>query len=362
MTRPLVALAILLSAAVAGRAADPKEVVAPRAEKFLEGKTNAGLVVGIWAGGVPHVYGFGTVSLPTGDQTPAGDTLFEIGSITKAFTGVLLAEAVRRGEVDLDAPAEMFLPPDIPLPKVGAVPITLGHLATHRSGLPAVPLQIALLPKDRSNPYAGFDRKQLHEYLTAVKPTDEPGEKYRYSNLGAGLAGHAAVHAAKAESYDALVRDRVCRPLGMRDTAEAPTGAQRARLARGHDKDGEPVPGWDMACMEGCGALKSTADDLLRFAAANLGDTKTDLLPTLRLSHEPRAKGHGDKEEVGLFWHRRELAGGRVCVWHNGGTGGFRSMLALVPATKTAVVALCSTYQSVDGLAMDVLRELQPKD
>lgn len=358
MTRPLALLVLLI--APAARAADVTAVVTPRAEAFLAGKKNVGLVVGVWHAGKPHVYGFGTVVLPGGKQTPAGDTLFEIGSITKAFTGVLLAEAVRRGEVKLDAPARDYLPADVPLPKAGDAPITLAHLATHRSGLPVQPVMIGLLAKDPANPYADFDRKKLADHLKVLKPARQPGAKYEYSNLGAGIAGHAVVHAARADSFDALVKERVCKPLGMKDTAEALTGAQRARWATPHDKEGRPVSPWDFACLEGCGGLRSTADDLLKFAAANLGEVKTPLLPALTLSHEPRADGRDDAERLGLFWHLAAPGDGRTRVWHNGGTPGSHSMLAMVPATKTAVVVLCTgPYFEADDLALDVLGELQ---
>src|SRR5205085_1258862 len=148
-------------------------------------------VVGVLRDGKPHTFGFGTVFLPRGEFTPDGTTVFEIGSVTKALTGVLLAESVRRGEVTLDAPAQKYLPPDLVLPKVGDAPITLGHLATHHSGLPVQPPLIALTTKAPANPYSDFDRKQLAAVLAELKPTNPPGKAHKYSNLGAGLVGHA---------------------------------------------------------------------------------------------------------------------------------------------------------------------------
>jgi serine-type D-Ala-D-Ala carboxypeptidase/endopeptidase len=109
--------------------------------------------------------------------------------------------------------------------------------------------------------------------------------------------------------------------------------------------------------------LRSTADDMLRFAAANLGDVKSPLLDVLKASHEKRSTAGSDAVDIGLGWHRLKLKNGNPIVWHNGGTGGFRTMVAFTPTTKCAVVVLCaaSLGADIDKLALDVLKELQPK-
>ena len=341
---------------------DPlRAVVAPRVEKFLAAHKNAGVVVGVWKDGTPHVFGFGTVFLPTGERTPDGTTVFEIGSVTKALTGVLLAEAVRRGEVKLDAPAQNYLPPDLVLPKVGDAPITLEDLATHYSGLPAEPPFIGFTAKNGANPYADYDRQKLARMLAGLKPEHKPGEKHDYSNLGTGLVGHALVHVAKADSFDALLRERLCKPLGLKDTGEALTGEQRSRSARGHEADGTPTPHWDFASLEACGAVRSTANDMLRFAAAAVGDRETELLPAIRDSLKPRKKALGPSE-IGLFWLVTPTPGRPPDVWHNGSTFAHHAMLWLVPGAKTAVVVLSSVAaDEVDEVAIDVAHLVLPK-
>jgi CubicO group peptidase (beta-lactamase class C family) len=311
------------------------------------------------------VFGYGKVKTPDGEVTPDGDTLFEIGSITKAFTGVLLAEAVKRKEVKLDDPANKHLPKDLAIRPKTDKPITLLHLATHRSGLAVQPPFIALTARNKANPYADFTRPKLVNLMEQLTPQREPGEKYEYSNLGAGLLGHALANAAKADDYEQLVRERIAKPLGMKDTAAALTGAQKARLARGHDKDLQPTDPWDFATLEACGGLRSTANDLLKFAAANLDQTDSPLAGALRASHEKRAstENASEKIDVGLCWHRTQLKSGEPVVWHNGGTGGFRCMLAFTPDTKRAVVVLCAAGLSkgIEKLAYDVLDAVQPK-
>lgn len=353
--------AFALPAAVAALLAAgdlPKARIDAAAARFLKGKANAGLVVGVWADGKPRVFGYGTVNTPRGDLTPDGDTLFEIGSITKAFTGVLLAEAVRRGEVNLDDPVQKYLPPDLLLPKSDP-PITLEHLSTHHSGLPVQPPLIGLLARDPADPYADFDRVKLARILPKLILSAKPGAKYEYSNLGTGLLGHALTHAAGADSFHALVVERIGRPLGMRDTGEALTGAQRARFAHPRTKEGELTSTWDFATLEACGGLRSTANDMLKFAAANLGAAKSELAPALLDSHRPR-RDVTEKTRVGLGWHVYPLKTGHTCVWHNGRVGGSGGMLAMVPETGTAVAALCvGPFEDVDRLAIKLLEGMQ---
>ncbi len=234
----MTALAVAL-AAVRLVAANPVlAAVGPPAAKLSAGK-NVGLVIGVYRAGTPRVYGFGTAATPTGVARPDGKTLFEIGSVTKVFTGVLLADAVRRGEVKLDDPVNRHLPTDLWLnAHEKGVPITLLDLATHRGGLPVEPPLIGLTAGDSANPYADFTRTRLAALTRQLTPVRPPGEREVYSNLGAGLLGHALANVAGQPSYHALIQDRVCGPFNLRDTTEAPTGAQRARLARGHDAAG----------------------------------------------------------------------------------------------------------------------------
>ena len=280
--RTFTLLAGLVLGAPGLSAADVKDTVTPPVEKFLAERKNAGLVVGVRQNRTTSIFGFGTVYLPGGEQAPTGDTIFEIGSITKGFTGILLAEAVRRGEVKLEAPARDYLPADLVLPKSEETPITLGHLATHHSGLVVQPPLIGLTAKNPANPYADYDRVKLAAMLPKLQLPKKPDEKYLYSNLGAGLVGHALVHSAKADSYNDLLQARICKPLGLKNTTEAVSGAQRARFARAHKADGTPTPHWDFATLEACGGIRSSAHDMMAFASATLGETKCELLPAIR--------------------------------------------------------------------------------
>ncbi len=329
---------------------DPVHV---RATAFLQDRKNCGLVVGIWHEGHTRVIGLGSVFLPGGERTPDGTTIFEIGSITKPLTGILLAEAVRKGEVKLDDPVAKHLPDELVPPTIGD-PVTLLHLATHFSGLPVQPPLLGLAAKNPLNPYADCDQKKLINALRVIKPTHKPGEEYRYSNLGAGLVGHALVAAAGADSFDALLRERLCQPLNIKDTAEALTGEQRSRLARGHTAEGKPTPHWDFATLVACGGVRSTANDLLKFAAASFGEAKSDVLPAIQEAMLPRKK-LSSSTSVGLFWMTTVPREEVKRIWHNGATYGHQAIIVLVPERKVAVVVLCSvSTRDLDRLGMDL--------
>ncbi len=327
-------LALLVAAAAASDAADPRAA----AEKFVRPLVDAEYVVGIAVGVVTekgtHVFGYGKTA--RGGRTPDGDTVFEIGSVTKAFTALLLADMAERKLIGLDDPVGKLLPESVTVPTRGGKAITLAMLATHTSGLPRMPSNFR--PKDARNPYADYTVEQMHAFLSKHTLRRDPGARYEYSNVGAGLLGHALARRAGV-SYEQLVLGRICTPLGMADTRIALPPAMKKRLAQGHDRDGNPVSNWDITGLAGCGALRSTVNDLLKFLAANLGLRKTPLASAMAKTHTARTKvGRGTK--IALGWHI--WLDDRI-VWHNGGTGGYASFVGFVKDKRTGVVVLANS-------------------
>src|SRR5439155_11755365 len=160
----------------------------------------------------------------------------------------------------------------------------------------------------------------LYADLAMIQLAQMPGEKYEYSNLGVGLLGHAlSLRAGK--SYENLIVDRICTPLGMSHTRITLDAAMRAKLAPGHDRVGQEAKNWDIDALAGAGAIRSTADDMLIYLAANLNLTETPLWSAMRMTHERRA-GVDDHTDIGLAWHIARRTGTR---WHDGGTGGYSS-------------------------------------
>jgi serine-type D-Ala-D-Ala carboxypeptidase/endopeptidase len=241
------------------------------------------------------------------------DTRFELGSVTKLFTGLALADLVVRGVVGLDDPVTRYLPVEFP------DEVTLRALATHTSGLPRLPRSRRLWLRAviaHPDPYAFLDRATLFGTLPGT-PLSGTG-MFRYSNLGYELLGEA-VAAAAGTDWWTLVRRRICEPLGMTSTSPAAND----RTAHGHDHLGFRTPYWTFPVTPAAGGLYSTAADLRRFLQAQLNPDASPLAAAIHLSRRPHA---GD--DVGLGWMLR-TRDGSVIAWHNGGTGGFGAMLAL---------------------------------
>ena len=236
-----------------------------------------GIVIGVIGPQGRRVIAYG--SLEKGDPRPLnGDTIFEIGSATKVFTSLLLADMVQRKQVALDDPVAKYLPATVKMPERNGRSITLLDLSTHTSGLPRLPGNMK--PKDPGNPYADYSVEQLYQFLSGYQLTRDIGSTYEYSNLGGGLLGHVLARRA-GKDYEALVESRICAPLGMKSTAITLTPQIKARLAVGHNARLEPVKNWDLPTLAGAGALRSTGNDLLIFLAANLGYSKSPLAPAM---------------------------------------------------------------------------------
>jgi CubicO group peptidase (beta-lactamase class C family) len=327
------------------------------AERAVRSGRRIGLVVGCRAGGEHRAVGHGRLRTGVPD-IPDGGTIFEIGSVTKVFTGLLLADLAERGIVGLEDPLASYLPSSVRVPTRGERPITLGDLASHASGLPRNPKgTLGRWLGDRHNPYAGLSVQELYAGLARTRLRRRPGGRVRYSNLGGGLLGQALAGAA-GQSYEELVRQRICVPLGLADTMITPTGEQMARLATGHTRRGRPVAPSQLPALAGAGALRSTATDLLRFLEANLDPAHSPLADQLGRAQQPRLRD-AKRMEVGLGWLivRPPQAAGPV-LWHNGGTSGFRSFVALDGEADTAVVVLSNTARSVDRLGLRLLKAL----
>ena len=332
--------------------AEIRQILVQRIDEQHQG---IGIVVGIVDAHGRRIVGYG--AMDKGDSRPLnGRTLFEIGSMTKVFTSLLLAESVERGEVRLDDPIAKFLPPGVKTPERGGKQITLVDLATHTSGLPRLPTNLA--PKDPNNPYADYSVDQLYAFLGSYALPRDIGAQYEYSNLGGGLLGHLLALRAGTD-YGTLVRRRITGPLGMTSTTIALTQGQKARLAAGHDAGLDPAANWDIPTLAGAGALRSDADDMLTFLAAELGYVKSPLAAAMRAQLVPRRPTPMPGAEVALGWHVSAVPGGPV-VWHNGGTGGYRSMMAFDPKAGVAVVVLSNvaTQAGVDDIAFHILRGL----
>src|SRR5579863_744748 len=328
-----------------------REILVKRVDRQ---KQAVGIVVGVVEPGARRVIAYG--NLANGDPRALdGDTIFEIGSITKVFTSLLLADMVNRKEVTLDDPASKYLPENVGMPERSGKSITLLDLATHRSGLPPNPGNLKLNPR---NPYAAdYSVSDLYQFLPGYTLPRDPGSEFEYSNLGAGLLGHLLANRAGMD-YESLVGTRITQPLGMPDTGITLSSSMEQRMATGHNAMLAPVGNSELPTLAGAGALRSSARDMLTFLEALLGYTESPLAPAMKASLEVRRTA--GKANIGLGW-LLNAAGGKEIAMHDGGTGGFRSFIGFDPKARIGVVVLSNgTRSGVEDIGLHLLNPKLP--
>lgn len=297
----------------------------------VEKEEALGVVVGVRIGEEVVVRGFGRVHRDR-EGVPDGDTVFEIGSVSKVFTGLLLADAIERGRATVDDPITAHVPEGVVV-CADEAPAALRHLATHTSGFPRMPSNWR--PTSLANPYVDYSPALLHTYLEDFVLESDPGASYAYSNLGAGLLGQLMAHAHGAAGYEEALRDRIFEPLGLDDTTVRMTDRLRPRFADAATAGGGRAEPWDFDALAGCGAIRSTVNDLLKFGAAQVAPETTPLEKSLRRSHE---KLYAGPPAVAYGWH---FADADETLWHNGQTGGYHGWLSF-DAERGVVVAILS--------------------
>ena len=326
-------------------------------ERIDTDKQSVGIVVGVIEPRGRRVIAYG--ALRKGDRHPLdGDTIFEIGSVTKIVTSLVLTDMVQRGEVALADPIAKYLPANVKVPQRGGHAITLQDLSTQTSGLPRLPANF--FPKDPANPYADYSAENLYQFLSTYDLTRDIGSQYEYSNLGVGLLGHVLARRAGVD-YETLVASRICRPIEMVSTRITLTSEMKARFAPGHNDQLEPVPNWDFQSLAGCGALRSSANDLLAFLAANLGYTKSPLAPAMAAMLKVRRPTGAPGLDIALGWHIFTGPESEI-IWHNGGTFGYRSFIGYDPKTRAGVVVLSNTFTAagIDDIGLHLLDAKRP--
>jgi len=325
-------------------------------EALVSAEVVHGLSVAFLSGDDVYLRGYGQLSR-SDERAVTPDTKFEIASLTKVFTGILLADSHLRGEVSLDDDIQGLLPEGVSAPGAeGRGPIRLVHLSTHTSGLPRLPGNFE--PRSPFNPYVDYQASHLWEWLPGAELASVPGERYAYSNLAAGLLGELLARAAHSD-YDTLVRERIALPLGLGDTGVVRDLEGEQRLAPGHDQDGNRRSAWEFQVLVGAGGLHSTARDLARLIQVTWDPPPGRLGEALALAAERHTAGGRD---VGLGWHR--AAEGRH-LNHNGQTGGYASGLFVDREPRHGVVVLAgASTRVVHELAralLDTVRGVQPR-
>jgi CubicO group peptidase (beta-lactamase class C family) len=317
---------------------------------LVEDGATPGIVLGIVeADGSTRILSHGSAG--PGARPLGPRSVFEIGSITKTFTGTILADMVARGEVSLSDPVSKHLPAGVRVPSRGGREITLLDLATHRSGLPRMPGNFS--PANLADPYADYTVERLYAFLAHYELSREIGSEREYSNVGMGLLGHALGRAAGIDA-DQLTRTRILEPLGMRMTGFVREGEVAEWMVKGHDAAGRVVPYWEMTdAIRAAGGLRSNLEDMLVYLRANMGPADTDLERAMRQAHQARHPPEGGLSN-GLGWLVREHEG-RTIITHDGGTAGFHTSIGFDPEKRVGYVMLANSGAMNDDIGMDFL-------
>lgn len=328
----------------------PKEIQ-DNIHQRMEYGYNPSIAIGIIDSSGTTFYSFGKADLEIGEAVDE-NTIYEIGSISKVFTGWMLAEMITEGKMNLDDPIEKYLP-TIKVPDYQGVKITLKDLSTHYSSLPRLPDNLDLT-KDLSNPYANYDGKALLEFLEKYKLTREPGTVYEYSNYAVGLLGYILAK-ENGMSYEELFKEKIGKKLGVKNTTITLSEVQKKNMAMGY-MDDTVVSNWDFDALAGAGAWRSNVNDMLQVLAAHLKLEGNDLTPAAQLTQELHMD-NGTKMGLGWHFYKDDIR------WHNGGTGGYRSFCGIDVKKNRGVVVLTNSSSGVDDIGLKILDptfKLQP--
>ena len=336
--------AILALASTRVWAQDVDVVVDAAAKTFLAANPqSAGVSIAVVRGDRTRFYNYG-VANRTGHVPMTSETLFPIASVTKTFTGTLLADAQLEGKLRLDDDIRTYLDGNYPNLESGGRAIHIADLVDHRSGLPFFIPDVPESQPDFKSPdskndepwltrigrlEAGYSRDDFYADLHKVALPGPPGKDFHYSNAGAMLASYI-LERVYGQSYETLVTDKILKPLGMEHTRLTLTAQEEALVAKGYDGDGRVMPSGNVVFL-GAGALKSTARDIVRFVRWEMAESE----PAVILSHQSQT-GPG-AYAAGLNWQMLTSNDRRV-IWQTGNIEGYNTYCITEPELKTGLV------------------------
>ena len=333
-----------------------RQMLAERVTAIAGREDGIGIVVGLVGPQGKRIISYGHSE--NGDPRPlTGDTIFEIGSVGKVFTALVLADAIQRREVALADPAAKYLPADTHIPERNGHQITLVELATHTSGLPFMPDTTPIVNMGSAH----YGTRDLYNFLARYQLTRDPGTDWEYSNIDYWLLAQALATRADTD-YDALLQRRIFSPLGLKSTTVKVSDKLRMRLATGHDAALKPaIPFYGLSIYSTLGAsaggIYSTANDLLSFLSDVMGYEGSALAPAMAAMLETRQPMDGSEQALGWIVVGK---GDRQFIFHDGGTWGYASAAAWDPKSRMGVVVLSNQQESVSDIARHLLRPELP--
>ena len=319
---------------------------------YMSNGANCGLSIGIINGDEILYYNYGEVKRSS-KQIADTNTIYEIGSISKTFTGILLGQAISDKKVNLTDDIRKYLPDDCKNLVYKGNPIKLMHLANHTSRIPRMPDDFESQPGyDVNNPYKNYNKKMVFNYLKRLVIDTLPGVKNEYSNLGMALLG-IILEKVYNKTYEELVSEFITKPCGMRSTKIVTGESENKHFATGYNGNGEPTPHWDLGDLAPAGGIRSTSADMIRYIKANMQEASEKF----KLAHSPTFNdGRGT---IALAWMVDINKKGNTQIWHNGGTAGFSSFCGYINGKKLGVIVLSNAGNRADYIGIGILKLLQ---
>ncbi|RRO25121.1 serine hydrolase domain-containing protein [Flavobacteriaceae bacterium 14752] len=321
-------------------------------EKVKQFPDNTQISIAIIENGKPNFFGVQRIN-DTLVQIDNHQDIFEIGSISKVFTSTLLAQFIVGDKLKLEDPIQEFV--DLKINTKDT--ITLLNLTNHTSGLPRLPSNLNLFLADKNNPYKYYDKNKLKTYLSEkIKLKHKPGAQYEYSNLGAGLLGYI-LSKYKDSNYNTLLKESIFSKYNM-SSSTANRDEVKRQLVKGLNAKGKETPNWDLNVLAGAGAILSNVEDMSKFALAQFDKNNVELQLTQKPTFEV-----SENMKIGLAWHIiNSEKGESQFIFHNGGTGGYTSSIALDTNRKNGIIILSNVSafhkqsREIDNLCIGLLR------
>ncbi|MEI8136079.1 MAG: serine hydrolase domain-containing protein [Bacteroidota bacterium] len=318
---------------------------------FIQSPQNCGLSIGVIKDEKSIFYNYGETKRG-GNNLPSQNTIYEIGSISKTFCGILLAYGVTESKINLEDDIRNYLPEKYPNLETHDQVIKVKNLANHTSGLPRLPENIFIQPNfDTLNPYKNYDKQKVFDYLKTITLTSEPGKIYSYSNLGMGLLG-MILEKVYANRFDELIKEKICTVNGMNNTAVNLATEQQILFADGYNADGKNTPHWDLGALTAAGGIKSSTSDMVKYLQYNLDEKDS----VTKLAHQST---FNNGTNIALAWHIVKTKMGNELIWHNGGTFGFSSFCGFIKEKKCALIVFSNSGTNVDYIGLSILKFLQ---
>ena len=321
-------------------------------KNYMLNADNCGLSIAIINANETFYYNYGE-SKRGNAQLPSNKTIYEIGSVSKTFTGILLAQAVNDKKLSLNDDIRKYLPGDYKNLAYLGKSIQVVHLANHTSRLPRVPTNMDQQKNyDAKNPYKNYDKTMVFEFLKTVTIDTLPGTKSEYSNLGMALVG-IILEKVYNKTYEELVAAYITGPLKMENTKINLSADQMKNFATGYNNYGEEVMHWDLGDLAPAGGLRSNTNDMVNYIKANINETDA----AIKLSHSPTF--NDGRNNTALAWQLLITKKGNELIWHTGGTGGFVCICGFIKSKNCGVIVLSNSVSSVEYMALGILKLLQ---